>query len=344
MSSVTHVILASGLQRATAMANYWTQVLQQQASDLPKFFSIVSVSPILLPFDATGNFANTPMANLLTNSSSTPFPPPLACYPGLDSSTLQAVADVETGVFGLTAPSSPAGFDQSCYASRPVYGVLNILRLRLPFLDARANLSRQAAVLERDVAPRVVVRVGESLSTKPASNDAAAPKLDPRDYGTFNHLSHVMLDYFSSIDDTNLAIALAEHVLSAPTVPPSDTSALLQELSKIPPLEVAVFGSVLPEDIASVQSSFATPSGGLFFGSDASAALRSWALTAADAPVVWTDGAGAPKVVRETSLDDSTFNLVWDPAFQFLHTQTTGVVVNVGNITAAFEAVGRMVP
>lgn len=321
-------------------------MLQQQASDLPKFMSTVSLSPVLLPFDATATFANNPVAQLLTNSSTTPFPPPLACYPGLDSSTMRAVTDIEAGIFGLTSPSAASQFDQSCYASRPIYGVLDILRLRLPFIDSRTGTAKQAAVLQRDAGPRAVLYAGEVLSAMPAASGASnstSTVTDPRQFGTLNHLSHVMLDYLSSIDDTNLAISLVEYVLTAPTVPPSNTSALFRGLAQLPTLEVAVFGTVLPTDLASIASSFATPNGSLFFGSDASAAVRTWAINAAGAPVVWADSAGAPKVVREASLDDDTFALVWDPAFQFQHTQTTGVVVNVGNITTAFSSVGLMV-
>jgi hypothetical protein len=328
------------------MMNYWTTVLQQQPADLPRFLSTVSTSPILLPFDATGTYGNTPLASLLTNESSTPFPPPLACYPGLGASTLQEVNAVETAVFSLSSASAAARFDQACYASRPIYGVLDITRLRLPFLDARQGVAKQAAVLRRDVIPRAVVYSGEVLSGLPGgASDApniTAASTDPREFGTTNHMNHVMLNYLSSIPDTSTAAA--SFVLGTPQVPPANTSALYGALAALPALEVAVFGAVLPADVAGVASSFATPSGALFFGSDQAAALRQWAVNAAGASVVWADGARAPEVVRDADLADATFNLVWDPAYLYLHSQTTGVVVNVGNVTDAFDAVGKMAP
>ncbi|KAG6889196.1 hypothetical protein C0995_002911 [Termitomyces sp. Mi166 len=61
---------ASSTQHQKALENYWTSVLQQQLNDLPNFMVAFSVSPILLPFDATLTQQPTSLDSLLTSSSS----------------------------------------------------------------------------------------------------------------------------------------------------------------------------------------------------------------------------------------------------------------------------------
>jgi len=41
-----------------------------------------------------GTASNTSISSLLTNSSTVPFPPPLACYPGLLQSQIQLITNV----------------------------------------------------------------------------------------------------------------------------------------------------------------------------------------------------------------------------------------------------------
>jgi hypothetical protein len=155
-----------------------------------------------------------------------------------------------------------------------------------------------------------------------------------------------MLNFLSSISDVNIAIALVSFILTSPTVPPSNTSDLYKSLSSIPTLEVAVFGTINPSDISHAVTSFSTPSGSLFFGSDQALALRHWAINGAGTSVVWTETTGSPEVVRDTSFSDSNFNDVWNPAYTYLHSTQTqqGVTVNVGNITTAFQATGKFSP
>ena len=330
------------------MANYWRTTLGQKPEDYERFLSTISTSPILLPFDATASPGTHAVSSLLTNSTSSPFPIPLACYPGLNSTQLNLLNTIETTVFDLSAASATSELNTSCFADRPIYGVLDILQLRLPFIDSRTGVAKQAAVLTRDASPRSVVYCGEVLSALPgtpqAQNITRPQQVDPRQYGTLNHLNHIMLNFLSSISDVNVAIALVNFILTSPTVPPPNTTDLYKSLSSIPTLEVAVFGSINPSDVSYAVSSLSTPSGSLFFGSDQALALRDWAINGAGSSVVWTESAGSPEVVRDTSLSDSTFNTVWTPAYTFLHSTQQGVTVNVGNITTAFQATGLFNP
>lgn len=328
---------ASSTQRATAMASYWVSELQQDASQFSQFVSLIKSAPILLPFDATSSPGGQDVSSLLTNSTSDPFPPPLACYPGLSTDQTDLLNSVETSVFGLGSASSPTTFDSSCYSNRPIYGVLDILQLRLPFPDSTSNVSRQAAVLHGDVSPRAVVYSDGLLSALPDGEvtTPSSSSLDPREFGTINHLNHVLLDFFTSIPDISIARALATWVLQDSPTPPSSDTKLGQGLDSIPVLEVAVFGSVVPSDISYVASSLATPSGDLFFGTDASLALRDWAIVGTGTSVAWTDSALASEIVDDNTFSNDNFNAVWTPAFTFFHT-TNDAVVDVSNITRSF--------
>ncbi|KAK7694809.1 hypothetical protein QCA50_001997 [Cerrena zonata] len=336
---------ASSTQQKKALSNYWSGVLQQDPDDLNEFLSIVSGSSILLPFDATFSPNDNPITTLMTNSSSSPFPPPLACYPGLTTTQLQSINTFESTVFGLSTAPSASQFDTSCFPNRPIYGVLDILQLRLPFTDSQTGIARQAAVLSRDASKRAVVYSGQVLSAFPAVNSTniTAVTTDPRRYGTTNNLNHVMLEYLISINDVNIAIALAKFVLSNPALPPASNSALFSALSSLPAIEVAVFGDVHPPDVTSAVSSFSTPNGGLFFGTSASLSLRQWTINAARGSVVWTDLAVSPEVVRDNSFDDTVFNSVWDPAFTFFHSTNTAIV-NTSVIVSAFNTVQKFTP
>ncbi|KAH9969065.1 hypothetical protein BC827DRAFT_1167481 [Russula dissimulans] len=329
---------ASSTLRATAMTNYWQNVLRQDPSQFSTFVSLMMSSPILMPFDANGTAGHTSISSLLTNSSSTPFPPPLSCYPGLTQSQLQLITNLETSIFGLSAPATQDGFSDSCFADRPIYGVLNILHLRLPFQDSQSG-AKQGAILSRDAISRVVVYAGEVLSGFPTSDTSSIPT-DPRQFGTLAHMSHVLLDFFEAIPDINVATQFVKYVLSYPATPPTNDTLLGQSLNTIPTLEVAIFGSVTPSDVTGVVSSFTTPSGDLFFGTSESLAVRDWAMVATQTSVTWTEFANSPKIVDDNSFTDAAFNMVWNPAYLFFHS-STDAIVNVGNITAGFAAVNK---
>ncbi|KAI0036610.1 hypothetical protein K488DRAFT_67456 [Vararia minispora EC-137] len=322
--------------QSSAISTYWTLTLNQSEEDYATFISLLMASPVLLPFNA----ANSSVAALLTSSTSLPFPPPASCYPGLSSAALSQLSSVETQVFGLPAPAQQASFQTACYADRPIYGTLDYLRLRLPHRDSDKNLSAQAAVLSLDVRPRIVVSNGRQFSALPGGPAPASVQTDVRQYGTMTHLNHVIRDFFASISDVSVATAVVQYVLSQSAVPPPSSSTLVQNIDSLPILEVAVFGSVLPADVDAVLSSFSTPSGNLFFGTDGSFATRTWALNATGSYVAWAEAATASQVVHDGSFSDANFNAVWDPAFQFFHS-STNAVVGISNITNAFSNEGK---
>ena len=205
---------ASSTQRQAAWATYWRTTLQQRPELLPVFMSSIASSPILIPFNASSPLT----LGLLTNSTNTNFPPPLGCYPALVRDHVDLLNNVENTVFGLPLLSSNANsrFDTACFPTRPLYGVLDILQLRLPFVDSRTGVARQAAVLKHDVAPRAVVYSGELLSPLPSTSglpNVTVLQANPRQYGTLNHLNHVMLNFFTSLPDINVARALVNLVL-----------------------------------------------------------------------------------------------------------------------------------
>ena len=310
----------------------------------------------MIPFDAMGSVASQKIADLIPNTTtSQPFPPPLACYPGLDISTVTQVNQIEQQIFGLPAASTPSSFDTSCFDTRPIYGHLDLLQLRLPFYDSRKNVSRQGVALKRSVNSRAVLYSGEYLSSLPnlssSSSSSSSPgslefNSNPLQYGTTNHLDHVILQYLESIPDINVAIAFVKFVLSAVATPPAVDSVLYNALDEIPILEVAFFGSIAPSDVTFVASSFATRSDGLFFGSDEALKVRQYAINVTDTSVVWAEEADSPKVVRDSSFDDQAFNSVWNPAFSYMHLtsqEQQSFNVDVNNITNSFEAIGKFV-
>ncbi|GLB36245.1 hypothetical protein LshimejAT787_0305330 [Lyophyllum shimeji] len=339
---------ASSTQHRQALEKYWTTVLQQKLADLPTFISAFSVSPILLPFDAAATQQPQSVNKLLTPSTSSPFPPPLSCYPGLEPDQIQQVNAIEGGVFGLSQLSSAKQFDPACYTDRPIYGVLDVLRLRLPFLDPRSGIPRQAAVLKRDVAPRVIMRTGMVLSPLPGPSNVTVittEQSDPRQYGTLGQFNHVVLRYLSSIPRLDVANALVNYVLasaSAQALPPTNASILYDSLATIPAIEVAVFGSITPSDISSAVSAFTTPSGSLFFGSDQGTALRNWAITGCSSSIAWAEAALSPVIVRDNDFLDSTFNQTWTA----VSTALRNGIGNVGliNITDTFAITKKFTP
>jgi hypothetical protein len=343
--------IASSTQRQTALSKYWKSSLNQQPGDLSRFLAIVAASSIMIPFDATASRAGRKIVDLMPNATNTlSFPPPLACHPGLNVSSITRLNQIEQQIFGLPAASAQSNFDPNCFSTRPVYGRLNLLQLRLPFYDSTRNASLQSVSLERAVNSRAVLYSGEYLSpltnpSPPSSSNSF--NQNPLQYGTANHLNHVVLHYLKSIPDINIAIAFVQFVLSSVATPPAVNSALYNALDTIPTLEVALFGTIEPSDVTFVGSSFSTPSNGLFFGSDESLQVRQYAINTTKTSVVWTEQADSPTVVRDSSFDDQAFDSVWSPAFVFTHLSSDAqqnLTVNVGNVTNAFGAIGKFAP
>ncbi|KAB5592221.1 hypothetical protein CTheo_4318 [Ceratobasidium theobromae] len=338
-------LAASSAQRSTALARYWTNTLQLPAAKLSDFRTVASSSPVLLPFDADSSTI-TP----LFSSPNQSFPPPLGCWPGLAEETVDTIDAVEVRAFGLSAVSSAKSLDSSCFSSRPVYGVLDIARTRLGFVQDGAP--KQAVRVASAATSRVAVRLGRALAGVPTLSTVANQTGldDTRTYGTLNLMDHVLLAYLEAFPSTQAAAALVDFVLGstdAKAPPPSNTSALYNLTSgmeQVPVLEVAFFGTVGSDDLDLSIADFATKSGELFFGSANGDTFRSWA-TNRTGSVVWSDGPLAAQVVRESTLD-RTFEEVWKAASTLLsNAQTAGTKTSraeVGEVVSAFGTIGYM--
>lgn len=334
---------ASSIQRQTALMTYWTSVLLQNSQDLPVFKAALSVSPVLLPFNASSPSIQT----LYSNSSSSLFPPPLACFPNLTSEVQQQINAVEATVFGLQPIANTASnFDTSCYQDHPVYGVLDVLRLRLPFLDSQTGTVKQAVTLTRDANPRVVLYNGLLFSNAPnVTPTITSSQLDARQYGTLSLFDHVVFQYLTSIPDVNTANALVSFVLNTATnasVPPDTSSPLFQSLQSIPFLEVAVFGNVGPPDLTSTVASFTTSSDSLFFGSANAADLRNWTINTVGSQVVWTENATSPLVVHDSSLSNTAISQTWDAISIAISHNISGI--GLANITTTLQGTQNFSP
>lgn len=320
---------ASSTQQEVALRNYWTTTLSQKSNDLSNFKSLLRSAPILLPFNAS----IPSIRGLFSNSSTSLFPPPLSCYPGLSPKHQDGINSLETSVFQLPASTPASTFNTECYSERPIYGTLDILRLRLPFLDARTGLPRQATILGSEAAPRVVLYSGEMLSstfpntTAPSFNNI---QLNSRRFGTLAFSSHVILQFLTSMP-VPTAIALVTFVLDIGTgshspIPPDPSSPLFQTLSTIPVLEVAVFGSIGAPDVSGTVSSFTTNSGSMFFGSAAGAAFRSWTISSYGRTVLWAENATAPRILKDASFDDAVFTQTWKATSDSIDQGSPGVL------------------
>lgn len=296
------------------------------------------------------NNKSLPSTMQLQDPKTISFPPPLGCNPMMSTSQLQVVNSIEQNAFKLPEVAAvPSSFNFACFASRPVYGVLDVMRLRLPFLDKTDQAPLQAAVLSADASSRVLIRPGTVLSLFPSVDSAEAPAsaVRQRSYGTLKYMNHVLLAWLKSLP-LGQAGAIATFVAnSSPTsAPPTTLNATT--LASIPGMEVALFGTVGPTDIDHSISSYATPSGSLFFGSQTGTVFREWAANAATSStsVVWTDLATSAKVVKETVADDSTFDAVWQGASTMItNANVMGKVTgasDVATIVGVFEQIGYL--
>lgn len=278
----------------------------------------------------------------MTNSTGAQFPPPLACYPSVSPSQLSRLNAIEVSVFGLSPAATPALFDTSCFPTRPVYGVLDVLNLRLPFTDDRQGAGKQATLLSVDAQKRAVLYSGEALSALPGASTVPGltnSSTDPREYGTSDNINHVLLNYLSSISDVSLAMELVQFVLSGSSTPPSNSSRLSSSPSAIPVLEFAIFGSITPPDLLSSVSSFSTPDGSLFFGSDAGQTFRTWALLQSSESVAWAQSATSPTIVREGAARNNILESVWTPASQLVQAGSTDAS-DVAKVTQSLQSLG----
>ncbi|KIP12411.1 hypothetical protein PHLGIDRAFT_17571 [Phlebiopsis gigantea 11061_1 CR5-6] len=158
-------------------------------------------------------------------------------------------------------------------------------------------------------------------------------------------LGHVILQYLRSIQDIGTAIELVQYVLQPAALPPDNGAhqRLFSALATLPVLEVAVFGTVDPSDIVSTVSSLSDPNNHLFFGTDASHALRTWALNATQQGVDWAELGTSQQIVEDVSYTNADFNFVLNNATAFIqHPGST--IVSASNITSAFGSFQLLKP
>lgn len=317
---VNAFVSALSTQSSTALQNYWTKDLTLDATLLPKFIAAFQSAPVLLPFDMTlsVNGQSLPTVMQLHKPKTISFPPSLGCNPMMTADQLKALNLVEHSAFGLSPVSAvPTSFDYNCFPNRPTYGVLDVLRLKLPFEDSVKKAPLQAAVLATGPASRLLIRSGQVLSASPsvAASDVPSSALQQISYGTITHLDHVMLNYLKAIPLSQASeVATFISGASSNTAPPS--ASVLNATAALPVVEVALFGSIGPSDIDHSVSSFSTPSGSLFYGSETGDVFREWSSSTATSSVSidWAQSAISTQTGKENVQDDVTFDSVWSGA------------------------------
>jgi hypothetical protein len=140
------------------------------------------------------------VTSLLTVPAPSSFPPPLGCYPGLNPAQKALINSIEGPVFGLTPIPDTTHFEPACYLDRPVYGVLEVLRLRLPFIDSRIDVARQAVGLKCDAVTRVLLHSEEALGPLPGTSNKttiSAIQSDPRQYGALRPCRSAISEFYT---------------------------------------------------------------------------------------------------------------------------------------------------
>lgn len=319
-------VLASSTQRSNALSHYWTADLQLPADTLSKFVSALGAAPVLLSFDGASG-AITDFLSSITPNDGSSFPAPLACYPGLSEQARTNVGTIEQHAFDLAPLGAlPSALESACFPDRPVYGVLDVLRLRRPFGDARESMRVPTAQLVSQAGARTILHAGEQLVGLTGFRDSGLASqtnftnadADPRNYGTLQHMNHVAISFLQAFPTTDLAKHAAQFIINADdtTLPPTSGNGLLDgaTLDSIPTIEVAVFGSILPIDIGTFRADLATPNGTLFFGSKSGDVFRKWALRDAEDVVFWSNSSTSPQAVREAIGNETDFETVWKQA------------------------------
>jgi hypothetical protein len=241
-------------------------------------------------------------------------------------------------VFALANVTTAKSFSADCYPSRPTYGRLDVLQLRLPFSDQEGGdkLPKQALALKRDAGSRVVVypwNINSALLASDPGSTLSSTQTDYRQYGTLNSAEHVVLAYLQSIGDVNLAMSFIKFLLQDTRAPPPTDFAL----DRMPIIEVAIFGTLDRSDFTSAATAFSTKSGDVFFGSSDSGTLRDWA-NSANLPIFWAEKAGSTQVVRQTSSPPQSFSDAWKASSDSLK---NGIDVTVKQITDSLSSTGQ---
>ncbi|GAA5942890.1 hypothetical protein JCM10213_005054, partial [Rhodosporidiobolus nylandii] len=149
LSNLTDNAVAASKQRTSALKHYWNDTLLLPAEQLDAFRAAVQSAEVVFPMDATASSAGGTAMDVAqaAKDAGTTFPPALGCRPGLSESVVAKVNEVES-LWGLSAVQVGGSANASC-TTRPLYGLLNLLRLRLPFptSDTRLFLPQQSLVL-----------------------------------------------------------------------------------------------------------------------------------------------------------------------------------------------------
>lgn len=214
---------------------------------------------------------------------------------------------------------------------RPIYGMINLLSLRLPFVDADTrSLPTQALVLQESTKSRMIVHAGELLVGVSSNSPAPSPSTPafPDHFGTFSNLDSVILEYLQLLSP-QVARDLVNFILSqskSSPLPPTFPSSLYQNSNKlldIPILEITLFGGLRYQDINHSISSLSSGSNlhsTAFFGTPTAQNFRNWALAGPKSigsmnlqgPLLWARGALEITPVKESSLSNSAFEKVWN--------------------------------
>ncbi|KPV72209.1 uncharacterized protein RHOBADRAFT_56028 [Rhodotorula graminis WP1] len=322
------VAAAASAQRSKALEHYWATVLRREPDELQAFREAVQRAEVVVPLDAAasvgGGASMVDVAQAQSGAAS--FPPAVGCWAGLSETVVERVNAVEVEVFGLSAVSSSQSLDSSCL-NRPLYGVLNLLKLRLPFpsSDKRSSLPQQSLVLKSSaVTDRVTVHASELLAAGPLAAAPTSPSLPvtPERFGLLSRLDHVLLDLLNTVS-TAIANDLVDYVLSSPSGPPSPSTCPSLLDNSLPLLEVQLWGGLQYDDadlarsslVAGSASSSSAAATSLFFGSSAGDAWRSWALSntqhASLSRVEWADAAERGDVVVDQGRGGTAFEGVW---------------------------------
>lgn len=335
---------ASSLQQENALAQYWRGTLQQDASTMRSFVAAFGSSRVILPVDATWSREDFSVAAQMGRQ----FPIPMACYPNLRDSQWNAISSFEASFFGLSNTTAPSSPQESCYPERPMYGVLDLLRLGMLHPE-RDRVPRQSIVLKSIVRPRAVFYQAETLSALPTTNinnTLTSSDTDPRRAGTSTSLNHVLLSYLTSMPSVDIAKQFIAFVSSQAVVPPEEGTPLYEALASLPVVEVAIFGAIAPSDIDFAVSSFATPTNSLFFGTDASRDFRDWVINTAGSYIRWKGSTTvSPLYVRDAQFEgDEIFDATYKAAWDAMHSPGfTDLNVGIANVTKSFSDTRRFV-
>ena len=137
---------AASTQQSAALVNRFTS-LGYGSEQLDTFRQNILASPVMFAFDAAtqaGSRSVMEEAAAAATAGAT-FPRPVACQENLSAAQVIEITRLEDGILGLNSTGSSTA---SCIG-RPLYGVLNVLGVRLPFLEA--DLPRQAVVIANAV-------------------------------------------------------------------------------------------------------------------------------------------------------------------------------------------------